>query len=84
MRIMLVAAALILTGCEVSTDDPTAQFSAVRVQELGPDQFLISCVDSPKYCAQQAVKQCPGKFDVVSNVVNPADFGRMTMVIRCT
>jgi len=25
-----------------------------------------SRVDSPRYCAEQAVKACPGKFDVIS------------------
>lgn len=77
---LLAVAALVLSGC---TDDPNAMLSTVRVEALGPDQFMISCVDSPRYCAEQAVKACPGKFDVISNTTNPADYGRMTMIIRC-
>lgn len=77
-----LAACVGLTAC-VSTTDPTAMLSAVRVEPLGQGQFMVSCVDSPKYCAQQAVKACPGQFDVVSNTTNAADYGRMTMIIRC-
>jgi len=79
---VVCALALGSSGC-VSTDDPNAMFSAVRVEPMGPGQFMISCVDSPKYCAQQAVKSCPSGFDVASNVTNPADYGRMTMIVKC-
>jgi len=44
---------------------------------------MVSCVDSPQICAQEATRLCPAAFDVVSNVTNPADFGRMTMIIKC-
>jgi len=44
---------------------------------------MVSCVDSPQYCAGEANRLCPIGFDVVSNVANPGDFGRMTMVIKC-
>jgi hypothetical protein len=73
---------LALGSC-VSTTDPHATFSKVRVEPMGPGQFMITCVDSPSYCAQQANRQCPAAYDVVSNTSNPADFGRMTMIVRC-
>lgn len=76
-----LAIVLALTGCVGS--DPNAFLSTVRVERLGPDQFMISCVDSPRFCAEQAVKACPGSFDVISNTTNAADYGRMTMIIRC-
>jgi hypothetical protein len=41
------------------------------------------CVDSPSYCAHEANKLCPQGFDVTSNVTNAADYGRMTMTIKC-
>lgn len=63
--------------------DPTVAFSPVRVAPMGPGQYMISCVDSPGYCAVQANRVCPAAYDVVSNVVNPADYGRMTMIVRC-
>ena len=50
---------------------------------MGPGQYMITCVDSPMYCAQLSNKTCPNGFDVKSNVTNPADFGRMTMIIKC-
>lgn len=81
MRSICVAVLLALAGC-VGTD-PSAPLSAVRVYEMGSDQFMVTCVDSPGFCAQQANESCPAGFDVVSNTTNPADFGRMTMIIRC-
>lgn len=80
-KLMKMLYVLSLAGC--ISADPNAVLSTVRVEPLGPGQFMISCVDSPKYCAQQAVKSCPDKFDVISNTTNPADYGRMTMIIRC-
>jgi len=81
---VFAAAALLLTGCmTISSTDPDALLSRVRVSPMGPGQFMISCVDSPSICANQASRLCPSGFDVVSNVVNPADFGRMTMIIKC-
>ena len=44
---------------------------------------MITCVDSPGYCAQQASRYCPQGFQVSSNTSNPADHGRMTMIIKC-
>ena len=72
---IFTAAAFALSGCVMP--------SAVRVQPLGPKQFMVSCVDSPSFCAKAAVESCPEKFDVISNTVNEADYGRMTMIIRC-
>lgn len=71
-----------LAGC-VSTTDSKAYFSAVRSTPMGPYQYMVSCVDSPRYCANESNKLCPQGFDVVSNVTNPADYGRMTMIIKC-
>jgi hypothetical protein len=67
----------------VSTDDPNATFSAVRLYPMGSGQYMITCVDSPGYCARQATRSCPSGFDVVSNTTNPADYGRMTMIVKC-
>ena len=44
---------------------------------------MVACVDSPAYCAEESARKCPSGFDVTSNTVNPADYGRMTMIIRC-
>jgi hypothetical protein len=70
------------TGLNVSSDDPDAKFSRVRVSPMGPGQYMISCVDSPQICANEANRLCPA-YDVVSNVTNQADYGRMTMIIKC-
>jgi len=75
--------AALLSGCAISTTDPNAPMSAVRMSSMGPGQYMITCVDSPMYCAQLANKACPNGFDVKSNVTNSADFGRMTMIIKC-
>lgn len=86
MRLSNIALVLIvataLGGC-VSTTDPNASLSAVRLSPMGPGQYMITCVDSPMYCANLANKTCPQGFDVTSNVTNPADHGRMTMIIKC-
>ena len=74
--------ATLLAGC-VSTTDSKAYFSTVRSTAMGPGQFMVSCVDSPSYCANESNKLCPNGFDVKSNVTNPADHGRMTMIIKC-
>lgn len=76
--------ATLLLGACVSTDDPNAPLSAVRAYEMAPEQYMITCVDSPRYCAEQAKRSCPAGFDVDSNSTNPQDFGRMTLIIRCT
>ena len=82
-RFMSVLTAVALNACVVSSDDPTATFSRVRVSPMGPSQFMVSCVDSPQLCAEEANRLCQIGFDVVSNVVNPSDSGRMTMIIKC-
>jgi hypothetical protein len=81
-RLAVVAFVAMVAAC-VSTDDPHATFSAVRVYPMGAGQFMITCVDSPGYCARQATRSCPSGFDVVSNTTNPADYGRMTMIVKC-
>lgn len=70
-----------LTACMA---DPDAVLSPVRVHTLGPGHFMVTCVDGAHYCAEQARKQCPSGMDVESNTTNAADYGRMTMIIRCT
>jgi hypothetical protein len=82
VKSLLLVAAL-LSGCVVSSDDPDAQFSRIRVSPMGPSQFMVSCVDSPQLCAEEANRLCPDAYDVISNVTNPAQFGRMTMIIKC-
>jgi len=74
---------LVMTSSCVSTTDSKAVFSTVRSYPMGPSQFMVTCVDSPKYCAAESNKLCPNGFDVVSNTTNPADYGRMTMIIKC-
>lgn len=83
MRYLIAVLALVLNGCIVSSDDPDARFSRVRVTPMGPSQFMVSCVDSPQICAEEANRLCPAAYDVVSNVTNPAQHGRMTMIIKC-
>lgn len=79
-----LAASLALAACvNVSTTDSKAPLSAVRSNPMGPGQYMVSCVDSPTYCANEANKLCPRGFDVSSNVTNAADYGRMTMIIKC-
>lgn len=86
MRTLTIAFCLIvaflLAAC-VSTTDSKAFLSTVRSTPMGPSQYMVSCVDSPVYCANESNKLCPQGFDVVSNVTNPADYGRMTMIIKC-
>lgn len=72
-----------LTGACVSSTDSTAILSTVRSYPMGPAQYMVTCVDSPMYCANESNKLCPRGFDVISNATNPADYGRMTMVIKC-
>jgi hypothetical protein len=73
---------LLLSGC-VSSTDPNAFFSRVRSEPLGNNQYMVSCVDGPRFCARHANTLCPSGMDVVSNTTNPADYGRMTMVVKC-
>ena len=81
-RVMLFVTVLI-AGCAVSTTDPDATMSAVRRTQMGEHQWMITCVDSPQYCASLANRTCPQGYDVTSNTVNPNDYGRMTMIIKC-
>jgi hypothetical protein len=79
-----LATSLALAACvNISTTDSKAPLSAVRSSAMGPGQYMVSCVDSPTYCANEANKLCPRGFDVASNVTNAADYGRMTMTIKC-
>ena len=84
---MRLAAILVITavlaGCAPIPEDPNAPFSVVRTYPLGPGQFMVTCVDSPSYCARQATADCPNGFDVVSNTNNPADYGRTMLIVRC-
>jgi hypothetical protein len=81
-RIVAAAGLVALCGCSVP-NDPNAAFSTVRVAPMGPGQYAVSCVDGVNNCVRQTNKLCPSGYDVTSNVVNPRDFGRMTMIIRC-
>ena len=44
---------------------------------------MVSCVDSPMYCANELNKLRPAGFDVTSNVTNAADYACTTMIIKC-
>jgi hypothetical protein len=79
---LCIIATCLLNAC-VSMTDSKAPFSAVRSTPMGPSQYMVTCVDSPMYCANESNKLCPQGFDVVSNVTNPADYGRMTMIVKC-
>ena len=70
-----------IEGCNITS--PNFPFSSVGLYPMGPSQYMVTCVDSPKYCADRATKICPQGFDVASNTTNPADHGRMTMIIKC-
>ncbi len=73
---------VIVAGC-VSTSDPNAYLSAVRRIDMGNGQFMISCVDSPGYCANLARDTCPMGFDTTNVTGQAIGNQRMTMVIRC-
>lgn len=83
MRLAILFPLIVAAGC-ISSTDPNAPLSRVRVSPMGPGQYMVSCVDSPQHCATQAVRLCPQGFDVTSNTANPADYGRMTMIIKCS
>jgi hypothetical protein len=80
-RLAPAVAALLLTSCAVNSK---SFLSPVRSYAMGPSQFMVTCVDSPRYCADESTKLCPSGFDVKSNTVNPSDHGRMTMIIKCS
>lgn len=73
--------ALFVAGCVPA--DPDAALSTVRVYPVGPDQFMITCVDGSKNCAAQLPKVCPKGSEVTSMTANPADYGRVTMMVNC-
>lgn len=83
MRPLALLLTIALSGCAISHTDPTAPMSAVRISPMGPHQYMITCVDSPMYCADLANRTCPQGYDVTSNTNNAADYGRMTMIIKC-
>jgi len=81
---------VLLTGCGdmapllgVSTTDPHSELSAVRYHPIGPDKYMISCVDSQSYCTDLATRLCGVKYNVISSWVNNNDYGRTTMVVKC-
>lgn len=73
---------VLLAGC-ISTTDSSDLLSTVRSTQIGPGQYMVSCVDSPMYCVNESNKSFPMGFDVKSNVTNPAGYGRETMIIKC-
>ncbi len=73
---------VIAVGC-VSTSDPNAPLSAVRRADMGNGQFMISCVDSPGYCANLARDTCPAGFETSGITGQAIGNQRMTMIIRC-
>lgn len=83
MRVLLFMAATLLLAACVSTTDPNATFSTIRSYPMGPGQFMVTCLESPSYCAHQANADCPSGFDVVSNTTESGDMPRMTMVVKC-
>jgi hypothetical protein len=78
-RFAALAALLTLASC----NDSGAFLSNVRSTGMGPGQYMVACVDSPMNCARESNRLCPAGFDVTSNTTNAADYGRMTMIIRC-
>ena len=83
MKLSIITAALISAASLAGCADSDAFFSPVRNYPMGHKQYMVTCVDSPGYCAREANKLCPQGFDVTSNVTNEADYGRMTMTINC-
>lgn len=78
----LLTALLTLCGC-ISTTDSKAMFSTVRSEPMGPDQYMVSCVNKPRYCAEESNKLCPQGLDVVSTTGSATSHDRLTMVIKC-
>lgn len=76
---------LLLSGCApaISTSDPDASLSAVRMRQLGDDRYMISCVDSNQYCTSLARNVC-GEYSVKSEWGNATAWGdRRTMIVKC-
>jgi hypothetical protein len=74
----------LLAGCAATSwTDPDLALSRVKVAQIGPDEYRVSCVDSPKFCDDPAKRSCPNGFDVLQRSVEPADYGRTTLIIKC-
>lgn len=80
MRYLIILPMLVLAGC--MSQDSQALFSTVRSKPMGQSQYMITCVDSPMYCANEANKLCQN-YQVVSNTSDAGNYGRTTMIIKC-
>jgi hypothetical protein len=81
-RTWLALPLLVLAGCATNWNDPAA-LERTRVQPLGPNEYLVFCSDSPRFCDEPAKQSCPNGFDVTHRSVDPAAYGRTTLRIKC-
>lgn len=81
-RIWLGAPLLALAGCATNWNDPAA-LERTRVQPLGPNEYRISCSDSPSFCDAPAKQSCPNGYEVTGRSVDPSAYGRTTLHIKC-
>jgi hypothetical protein len=83
-RIAMCLLPTLLGGCAATSwTDPDLALSRVKVTQIAPDEYRVSCVDSPKFCDDPAKRSCPDGFDVLQSSVEPADYGRTTLLIKC-
>ena len=95
MRMLVMLGAMVIAGCATGSpgSDRMAPLASVRPSSMAPppvrssamgrNKWMVSCLESPNYCTREATTLCGGAFMVLSNVTDPADYGRMTMVVRC-
>jgi hypothetical protein len=74
---------VLLAGCASSWTDPSA-LTRTSVERLGSsNEYRVSCTDTPRFCDEPAKQSCPSGYDVIDSTVNPSDYGRTTLLIRC-
>jgi thioredoxin-related protein len=67
-----------------SAEDDTNQVNNVQTKKEGPSQYLVTCFESPQFCAEEFKRVCPDGHRVEGYFRNEYDHGQINARISCT
>ncbi len=80
---LTLSMAMILTGLVHANQESTESSSKVRSNQEGPSQFLVTCFESPQFCAEEFKRLCPDGHRVEGYFIDEFDHGQITARISC-
>ena len=80
---LTIVAAFIINGPVITAQEVREPDSKVQTRQEGPAQFLVTCFESPQYCAEEFKQLCTDGHRVLGYFRNEFDHGQITARIAC-